>query len=126
MAEAALAWDETNDRSSAPEDHRLHLRMLEAILFASANPLSRGEMVARMPEGVDMDVLLHELQAAYAGRGVVLPRTPALANTIGERAEATAARGFAGPPHAVRPLYVRRPDAELARERGRPVSPSNP
>lgn len=74
MAEAALAWDETNDRS-APEDHRLHLRMLEAILFASANPLSRGEMVARMPEGVDINVLLHELQAAYAGRGVALRRS---------------------------------------------------
>jgi segregation and condensation protein B len=75
MAEAAFAWDETSDRSSAHEDHRLHLRMLEAILFASANPLSRGEMVARMPQGVDIDVLLHELQAAYAGRGVALRRS---------------------------------------------------
>ena len=75
MAEAALAWDETNDRSSAPEDHRLHLRMLEAILFASANPLSRAEVAARMPEGVDIDALLHELQAAYAGRGVALRRS---------------------------------------------------
>jgi tRNA threonylcarbamoyladenosine biosynthesis protein TsaB len=66
------------------------------------------------------------IRAAFEGRGVVVPRVPALANTIGERADAAAARGLAGPPHAVRPLYVRRPDAELARERGRPVSPSNP
>jgi segregation and condensation protein B len=64
-----------NDRSWAPEDHRLHLRMLEAILFASANPLSRAEVAARMPEGVDIDALLHELQAAYAGRGVALRRS---------------------------------------------------
>ena len=75
MAEAAAAWDETNVRSLAPEDHRLHLRMLEAILFAAAEPLSRAEIALRMPEGVDLDALLHELQAAYAGRGVNLRRT---------------------------------------------------
>ena len=40
-----------------------------------------------------------------------------LAAVVAELAEAAAARGLAGPPHAVRPLYVRRPDAELARER---------
>jgi segregation and condensation protein B len=75
MAEPALQWDEASVQSLAPEDHSLHLRMLEAILFASANPLSRAEMMARMPEGVDIDTLLHELQAAYAGRGVVLRRS---------------------------------------------------
>ena len=31
-----------------------------------------------------------------------------------------AARGEAGPPHAVQPLYVRRPDAELERLRRGP------
>jgi segregation and condensation protein B len=75
MAEAAAAWDESNVRSLAPEDHRQHLRMLEAILFASAEPLSRDEIALRMPEGVDLDTLLHELQSAYAGRGVTLRRT---------------------------------------------------
>ncbi len=75
MAEAAAAWDATNVRSLAPEDQRLHLRMLEAILFAAAEPLSRAEIELRMPDGVDLDALLHELQAAYAGRGVNLRRT---------------------------------------------------
>ena len=74
MAEAAIAWDETNISSLAPEDHALHLRMLEAILFAASEPLSRTEIGARMPEGVDLDALLHELQSAYAGRGVNLRR----------------------------------------------------
>jgi segregation and condensation protein B len=74
MAEAAAAWDESNVRSLAPEDHRQHLRMLEAILFAAAEPLSRDEIALRMPEGVDLDTLLHELQSAYAGRGVTLRR----------------------------------------------------
>ncbi len=75
MAEAAAAWEESNVRSLAPEDQRLHLRMLEAILFAAAEPLSRAEIALRMPEGVDLDALLHELQSAYAGRGVNLRRT---------------------------------------------------
>jgi segregation and condensation protein B len=75
MADAAAAWDETNVRSLAPEDQRLHLRMLEAILFAAAEPLSSAEIALRMPEGVDLGSLLHELQAAYAGRGVNLRRT---------------------------------------------------
>jgi tRNA threonylcarbamoyladenosine biosynthesis protein TsaB len=39
------------------------------------------------------------------------PIASAIARLAAERA------GQAGPPHAVRPLYVRRPDAELARER---------
>jgi tRNA threonylcarbamoyladenosine biosynthesis protein TsaB len=66
------------------------------------------------------------IDVAFGERAVVLTRVPALADAIGERAEAAAARGLAGPPHAVRPLYVRRPDAELAREREQPASPSKP
>jgi tRNA threonylcarbamoyladenosine biosynthesis protein TsaB len=66
------------------------------------------------------------IRAAFGRRAVVLARLPPLADSIGERAEAAAARGLAGPPHAVRPLYVRRPDAELARERARSAWPSNP
>lgn len=49
------------------------------------------------------------------------PATP-IASTIARLASARAAE--AGPPHAVRPLYVRRPDAELARERNGPTEPS--
>ena len=74
MGETATAWDESNVRSLSTEGHRLHLRMLEAILFAQAEPLSRVEIALRMPEGVDLDALLHELQTAYAGRGVTLRR----------------------------------------------------
>lgn len=73
MAEPATAWAD-NVRSLAPEDDRRHLRMLEALLFASREPLSRGEIALRMPDGIDLDALLHELQSAYAGRGVNLRR----------------------------------------------------
>jgi segregation and condensation protein B len=43
-------------------------------LFAASEPLSSKQIAERMPEGIDLDALLHELQAAYAGRGVNLRR----------------------------------------------------
>ena len=55
------------------------------------------------------------INAALAHRAIVFPHSPALAGTIGLLAFER--RDSARPPHAVRPLYVRRPDAELARER---------
>jgi tRNA threonylcarbamoyladenosine biosynthesis protein TsaB len=42
---------------------------------------------------------------------------PALAPWIARLGRAAALRGLAGSPHALQPLYVRRPDAELERER---------
>lgn len=48
------------------------------------------------------------------------PPAPLLAGTIARLATARAAAGEHPAPHAIRPLYVRRPDAELARE-PRPV-----
>ena len=75
MGEPAIAWDEPTAEPVVSEDHRLHVRMLEAILFASAQPLSRAEISARMPDGIDLDPLLTELQEAYSGRGVILRRS---------------------------------------------------
>jgi hypothetical protein len=43
-----------------------------------------------------------------------------LAIAIGMLGRRLAARGLAGAPHALQPLYVRRPDAELERERRTP------
>jgi tRNA threonylcarbamoyladenosine biosynthesis protein TsaB len=50
-----------------------------------------------------------------AGR-VATAATPLLAGAIAILAGAAAARGDCPPPHAIRPLYVRRTDAELARD----------
>ncbi|MEQ1760543.1 MAG: tRNA (adenosine(37)-N6)-threonylcarbamoyltransferase complex dimerization subunit type 1 TsaB [Vicinamibacterales bacterium] len=49
------------------------------------------------------------------------PASPALAATIGRLALEEAGRGHLPTPHAIRPLYVRRPEVELTREarRGR-------
>jgi tRNA threonylcarbamoyladenosine biosynthesis protein TsaB len=43
-----------------------------------------------------------------------------LAGVVADLAERALAAGEAGAPHALRPVYVRRPDAELARDRSRP------
>jgi segregation and condensation protein B len=72
MRDLFLARAESNVTSLAPEEERLHLRMLEAMLFASATPLSQEDLASRLPEGADVRALLAELQVAYAGRGVNL------------------------------------------------------
>ena len=48
------------------------LRRLEAMLFASAEPLSENILLSRLPEGTELGPLLEELQATYANRGVNL------------------------------------------------------
>lgn len=55
------------------------------------------------------------LVRAFGGGARLLP-APLLAEVVAALAESRAARGLAGPPHAVHPVYVRRPDAEVARE----------
>jgi tRNA threonylcarbamoyladenosine biosynthesis protein TsaB len=44
------------------------------------------------------------------------PSAPLLAGTIARLATAAVLAGHRPPPHAIRPIYVRRPDAELARD----------
>jgi segregation and condensation protein B len=50
------------------------LRLLEALLFASSEPLDQAALAKRMPEGVDIKEALAQLQADYASRGVNLVR----------------------------------------------------
>lgn len=72
MAEAQAARARSNVRDLSSDHHRLNLRILEALLFATREPLSERDIAARLPEGIDIRALLLELQAAYAGRGVNL------------------------------------------------------
>jgi segregation and condensation protein B len=48
------------------------LRMLEALLFASSEPLDEKQLAARLPEDTDVKALLSQLQEIYATRGVNL------------------------------------------------------
>ncbi len=49
-----------------------HLRLIEALLFASSEPLTVNAIRERMPDDADVGGLLMELQAMYEGRGVSL------------------------------------------------------
>ncbi len=49
-------------------------RMVEAILFATSEPISAAELNARMPHGCDAGRALEELSKRYEGRGVQVVR----------------------------------------------------
>src|SRR5262245_15434822 len=54
------------------DDRYQLLRLLEAILFASTEPLGEDQLAGRMPDGADLNALLQELKDHYANRGVHL------------------------------------------------------
>ena len=49
-------------------------RMAEAVVFASAEPVSDRQLEARLPEGAPVDAVMAQLQQVYARRGVNLVR----------------------------------------------------
>jgi segregation and condensation protein B len=50
------------------------VRMAEAIIFASAEPVSDKALAARLPDGVELALVMTELHAIYEKRGVNLVR----------------------------------------------------
>lgn len=60
----------SEETGARPEE----LRLLEALLFAAAEPLDQTALAKRMPDGVDVKDALAQLQADYALRGVNLVR----------------------------------------------------
>jgi len=46
------------------------VRIAEALLFASAEPLAEDEIAARLPAGVSVERVMGEMVRAYSGRGV--------------------------------------------------------
>ncbi len=49
-----------------------NVRLLEAILFASTDPVTEKSLARRLPEDVELQPLLQELKSHYEGRGVNL------------------------------------------------------
>lgn len=62
--------DEEDDQELDPD----LLRLLEAVLFASSDPVAERALARRLPEGVNLKPLLKALMGLYAGRGIVLVR----------------------------------------------------
>lgn len=66
-----VSEDETSPTANPrPEE----LRLLEALLFASHEPLDEKTLAKRLPDGVDVRAALKNLQEDYAPRGVNLVR----------------------------------------------------
>ncbi|MEN3930918.1 SMC-Scp complex subunit ScpB [Microvirga sp. W0021] len=57
-----------------PPTHEECIRLAEAILFASAAPVTEEELLGRLPEGSDVARILNDLEQFYALRGVNLVR----------------------------------------------------
>lgn len=67
-----LAFDSARAGGQIHADLREHLRMVEAIVFASSEPISEKILNERLPDGVELEPLMRELQQSYSGRGVNL------------------------------------------------------
>jgi len=62
------------DEEPAGEVRAEELRLLEAMLFASAEPLDEKSLAERLPQDIDVRAALLRLQEDYATRGVNLVR----------------------------------------------------
>ena len=114
-----IAVDETGDKGGGRE---LRWRVTEgpvaqtpATLLNAWSPTLRNRSVLVIGDGVDRDRRL--LEAAFGPNSRLMSDVPPLAGIMAGMASQTPWRDEAVPPHAVRPVYVRRPDAELARAR---------
>ncbi len=63
-----------DEPDNAAQARAEELRLLEAMLFASAEPLDEKSLAARLPQGIDVHAALLCLQEEYAARGVNLVR----------------------------------------------------
>jgi segregation and condensation protein B len=65
---------EADDPAEASAMRAEELRLLEAMLFASNEPLDEATLKKKLPDGIDIKGTLEQLQADYASRGVNLVR----------------------------------------------------
>jgi segregation and condensation protein B len=72
LARKLMDGEEAPDSIRAPQARPEELRILEALLFASKEPLDEKTLAQRLPEGVDLVQTLAMLRDEYAPRGVNL------------------------------------------------------
>lgn len=71
-AEMSAEPEQTKSAQTAEERRTQDMRLLEAILFATAEPLSMNAMRERLPDDCDLGGMLMDLQKFYEKRGVHL------------------------------------------------------
>jgi tRNA A37 threonylcarbamoyladenosine modification protein TsaB len=86
----------------------------EVLARLSGRNGDRSQAMVFVGEGA---ILYRDLIQAALPAALVEPDVPMLAPAIALLADAQAERQGSVVPDAIRPLYVRRPDAELARDR---------
>jgi segregation and condensation protein B len=72
-----ITRDDTPDDDvgeAAVQQRPEEFRLLEAMLFASSEPLAEKDLAARLPQGIDVHATLLRLQEEYATHGVNLVR----------------------------------------------------
>lgn len=81
-AETAAETDEETDEQGEggnqpvdPEVWQTNMRLVEALLFASSEPMTERVLANRLPEGADVKGLLRALQLVYEDRGVNLMKS---------------------------------------------------
>lgn len=76
MAEGSnvVPFQPEGESRSHPADFAETVRMAEAILFASAEPVSEKALAARLPQGADIRAVVEEVRRQYEHRGVNLVR----------------------------------------------------
>jgi segregation and condensation protein B len=63
-----------SEPTDAELDRAHALRLIEALLFASPEPLSEAQLASRLPHGMVLTPLLEELRLFYRPRGINLTR----------------------------------------------------
>lgn len=74
LPEADAEMNDAPDNAISPASRPEELRLLEALLFAAAEPLDERTLAKKLPDGVDVKAALQQLQEDYAPRGVNLVR----------------------------------------------------
>ncbi len=64
--------DDTASEVSSINDESEHLRMVEALLFATDQPLSVEDIKERLPDDADVEAQIETIRRLYSGRGVNL------------------------------------------------------
>ena len=81
MAQSAeVEITETPHEEPAPGLDPIHLRIVEALLFAASEPMDERALSRALPSHANVGALLSELQNQYEGRGVNLVHGPVLAD----------------------------------------------
>jgi len=71
-ASRKIAEPAAQPQGGALADETQQLRLIEALLFASAEPVEEAALAERLPDGADLNGILSELSSLYANRGVHL------------------------------------------------------